>query len=60
VPCGFTAAGLPVGLMIAGPRFAERRVLALARAYEQASEWRLKRPPLTPETPVPPLARTSG
>jgi len=60
VPCGFTAAGLPVGLMIAGPRFAEGRVLALARAYEQASEWRLKRPPLTPDTPVPPLARTSG
>jgi len=60
VPCGFTAAGLPVGLMIAGPRFSEGRVLALARAYEQASEWRLKRPPLTPDTPVPPLARPNG
>ena len=60
VPCGFTSAGLPVGLMIAGPRFSEGRVLALARAYEQASEWRLKRPPLTPDTPVPPLSRTSG
>jgi len=31
VPCGFTAAGLSVGLMIAGPRFAEGRVPALAR-----------------------------
>ncbi len=60
VPCGFTSAGLPVGLMIAGPRFAEGRVLALARAFEQASEWRTTRPPLTPETPVPPLARTNG
>lgn len=60
VPCGFTAAGLPVGLMIAGPRFSEGRVLALARAYEQATEWRGKRPPLTPDTPVPPLSRTSG
>lgn len=60
VPCGFTSAGLPVGLMIAGPRFAEGRVLALARAFEQASEWRTKRPPLTPDTPVPPLARTNG
>ena len=39
VPCGFTAAGLPVGLMIAGPRFAEGRVLALAHAFEQATEW---------------------
>jgi aspartyl-tRNA(Asn)/glutamyl-tRNA(Gln) amidotransferase subunit A len=60
VPCGFTATGLPVGLMIAGPRFSEGRVLALARAYEQATEWRLKRPPLTPETPVPPLKRTEN
>ena len=60
VPCGFTSAGLPVGLMIAGPRFSEGRVLALARAYEQATEWHTKRPPITPDTPVPPLARTSG
>ena len=45
VPCGFTAAGLPVGLMIAGPRFAEGRMLALARAFEQATEWHSKRPP---------------
>ena len=59
VPCGFTAAGLPVGLMIAGPRFAEGRVLALARAFEQATEWHTRRPPLTPDTPVPPLARTT-
>jgi aspartyl-tRNA(Asn)/glutamyl-tRNA(Gln) amidotransferase subunit A len=60
VPCGFTSAGLPVGLMIAGPRFAEGRVLALARAFEQATEWHMKRPPLTPDTPVPALAKTSG
>ncbi|MGE0816095.1 MAG: amidase [Vicinamibacterales bacterium] len=60
VPCGFTAAGLPVGLMIAGPRFSEGRVLALARAYEQATDWHTRRPPLTPDTPVPPLKRTEG
>ena len=59
VPCGFTAAGLPVGLMIAGPRFAEGRILALAHAFERATEWHTKRPALTPDTPVPPLARTS-
>jgi aspartyl-tRNA(Asn)/glutamyl-tRNA(Gln) amidotransferase subunit A len=59
VPCGFTAAGLPVGLMIAGPRFAEGRILALARAYEQATQWHTQRPPITPDTPVPPLARTT-
>jgi len=58
VPCGFTAAGLPVGLMIAGPRFSESRVLALASAYERATEWHNRRPPLKPDTPVPPLAAT--
>jgi aspartyl-tRNA(Asn)/glutamyl-tRNA(Gln) amidotransferase subunit A len=58
VPCGFTSAGLPVGLMIAGPRFSESRVLALANAYERATEWHKRRPPLTPNMPVPPLAAT--
>ena len=58
VPCGFTSAGLPVGLMIAGPRFSEGRVLALAAAYERATEWHKRRPPLTPDTVVPPLAPT--
>jgi aspartyl-tRNA(Asn)/glutamyl-tRNA(Gln) amidotransferase subunit A len=60
VPCGFTSAGLPVGLMIAGPRFSEGRVLALARAFEQATDWHTRRPPIAPDTPGPPLARTSG
>ncbi len=58
VPCGFTAGGLPVGLMIAGPRFSEARVLALAHAFERATEWSQKRPPLRPDTKVPPLAIT--
>jgi aspartyl-tRNA(Asn)/glutamyl-tRNA(Gln) amidotransferase subunit A len=58
IPCGFTSGGLPVGLMIAGPRFAESRVLALARAYEKATEWHLRKPPITADTPVPPLATT--
>jgi len=58
VPCGFTSAGLPVGLMIAGPRFSEARVLALAAAYERATEWHKRRPPLEPGTPVPTLTVT--
>lgn len=58
VPCGFTSGGLPVGLMIAGPRFSEGRVLALANAYERATEWHNRRPPLKPDTPVPALAIT--
>jgi aspartyl-tRNA(Asn)/glutamyl-tRNA(Gln) amidotransferase subunit A len=58
VPCGFTAAGLPVGLMIAGPRFSESRVLPLANAYERATGWHNRRPPLKPDMLVPPLAMT--
>ena len=58
VPCGFTAGGLPVGLMIAGPRFSEARVLALAAAYEKATDWHLRKPPLQPGMTVPALART--
>jgi aspartyl-tRNA(Asn)/glutamyl-tRNA(Gln) amidotransferase subunit A len=58
VPCGFTSAGLPVGLMIAGPRFSEGRVLALASAYERATAWHSRKPPLQPGTPVPALAVT--
>ena len=36
VPCGRTAAGLPVGLQVFGPHFREDRVLQLARAFERA------------------------
>ena len=46
VPCGFTRAGLPIGLQIIGPRLGEARVLALAHAYEQATEWHRREPPI--------------
>jgi aspartyl-tRNA(Asn)/glutamyl-tRNA(Gln) amidotransferase subunit A len=36
IPCGFTRAGLPVGLHIVGPRFADALVLRAARAFERA------------------------
>ena len=36
VPCGFTEAGLPVGLQIVGPRYADPLVMRAARAFEQA------------------------
>jgi len=62
VPCGFSshAKRIPIGLMIAGPRFSEGRVLALARAYEQATNWHKEKPPLTPTMEVPPLATTDS
>lgn len=56
IPCGFSKSGLPIGLMIAGPRFSEGRVLALANAYEKATEWHKRKPPVRPDTPVPALA----
>ena len=47
VPVGFGLGGLPMGMQIAGPARADLRVLALARAYEQASGWtKLQPPPL--------------
>lgn len=36
IPCGYTRAGLPIGLQIAGPHFGEARLLAFAFACEQA------------------------
>jgi aspartyl-tRNA(Asn)/glutamyl-tRNA(Gln) amidotransferase subunit A len=35
IPCGLTASGLPIGLQIVGPMFADALVLRAARAYEQ-------------------------
>ena len=46
VPCGFTRAGLPIGMQFIGPRLGEARVLALAHAYEQATDWHRREPPI--------------
>jgi aspartyl-tRNA(Asn)/glutamyl-tRNA(Gln) amidotransferase subunit A len=46
VPCGFTQAGLPIGLQICAAAFEEGKVLRLAHAYEQATEWGKRRPDL--------------
>jgi aspartyl-tRNA(Asn)/glutamyl-tRNA(Gln) amidotransferase subunit A len=59
IPCGFSKTGLPIGLMIAGPRFSEGKVLALANAYEKATQWHTKRPTLSPDMEVPPVTRKS-
>jgi aspartyl-tRNA(Asn)/glutamyl-tRNA(Gln) amidotransferase subunit A len=46
LPCGFTKSGLPIGLQLQGPAFGEAHLLQLARMYEQATEWRNRRPTL--------------
>lgn len=46
VPCGFSRDGLPIGLQVIGKPFQEAQILALAYAYEQATDWHMRRPPL--------------
>jgi aspartyl-tRNA(Asn)/glutamyl-tRNA(Gln) amidotransferase subunit A len=46
VPCGFTSAGLPIGLQIAGRAFEEATVLRAAAAYERVTEWHTRHPAL--------------
>jgi aspartyl-tRNA(Asn)/glutamyl-tRNA(Gln) amidotransferase subunit A len=47
VPCGFSGAGLPIGLQLAGRPFDESSVLRAAYAYEQATPWHTMHPPLS-------------
>ena len=46
IPCGFTRAGLPVGLQIVGRRRQEAAVLTAAAALEAAQPWSARRPPV--------------
>lgn len=46
VPCGFSADGLPIGLSLAGSAYADATVLQAAYAYESATDWHTRRPPL--------------
>ena len=46
LPCGFDGAGMPIGLQIIGKPFDEETILRVAHAYEQATEWHLKKPNL--------------
>jgi aspartyl-tRNA(Asn)/glutamyl-tRNA(Gln) amidotransferase subunit A len=48
VPCGFTSAGLPVGLQIVGPMCADALVLRAARGFEAARPWPVPEPPRAP------------
>ena len=44
LPCGFTREGLPVGLQLIGPRWGEAKLLSVALAYEEATEWHDRHP----------------
>lgn len=47
VPCGFSRDGLPIGLQLSAAHWAEPTVLALAGAYERATDWHRRRAPLS-------------
>ncbi|MHA1730567.1 MAG: amidase [Promethearchaeota archaeon] len=46
LPCGFTKDGLPVGMQVVGPRWADLLVLQAAQAFEEVAPWQDRRPPL--------------
>ena len=48
VPCGYDAAGLPVGLQLMGSHFSEALLLGAAHRYQQATDWHTRVPTQTP------------
>lgn len=46
LPCGFSKAGMPIGLQLIGRAFEEEIVLRAAHAYEQSAQWHQKKPPI--------------
>jgi aspartyl-tRNA(Asn)/glutamyl-tRNA(Gln) amidotransferase subunit A len=46
LPCGFTKAGLPIGLQLIGKYFEEEKIFRSAYAYEQNTEWHQRKPKL--------------
>ena len=45
VPCGFSSRGLPIGLQLLGPPFAEPEIFRAAYAFEQATDFHCRKPP---------------
>ncbi|HZU68382.1 MAG TPA: amidase [Ktedonobacteraceae bacterium] len=39
LPCGFSSAGLPIGLQLVGKPFEETMILRIAHAYQQFTDW---------------------
>jgi aspartyl-tRNA(Asn)/glutamyl-tRNA(Gln) amidotransferase subunit A len=46
LPCGFSASGLPLGFQLSGRAFEESTVFRLGHAYQKATDWHTRRPPV--------------
>ena len=46
IPCGFSKANLPIGMQVLGKPFAEETILEIANAYQQATDFHTRRPPV--------------
>ncbi len=46
IPCGFSTDGLPIGMQLAARPFEDALALQVAYAYEQATSWHTRRPPI--------------
>src|SRR2546422_9059451 len=65
LPNGFGGNGLPLGMQIVGPPFGEATILRIGHAYERATDWHARRPPLVrgaaaPDVVPPPLLSGTG
>jgi aspartyl-tRNA(Asn)/glutamyl-tRNA(Gln) amidotransferase subunit A len=46
IPCGFDRKGLPIGVLIQGPAFAEAKLLNVAHQFQLATDWHQRAPTL--------------
>ncbi len=44
IPCGMASGNLPIGLQILGQSLGEARILQVAHAFEQSTDWHKRRP----------------
>ncbi len=53
LPNGFGRNGLPLGMQVVGRPFGEETILKIGHAYERATEWHTRRPPIVPGAVAP-------
>ena len=46
IPAGVDDNGMPIGIQLIGPHLSEDRLFALGHAFQQASDWHLRQPPV--------------